>query len=65
MITLKASVAAAILIGAVGATAGATYAVTRMTVAVTCPEPAHVAVPERGLNWDPGHQLPQNQGKGF
>jgi hypothetical protein len=40
MITLKASVAGAILFGAVGAAAAATYTITRMAVAVTCPQSA-------------------------
>ncbi len=37
MLTLKASVAAAILVGAMAATAGATYVATKTTVAVNCP----------------------------
>jgi hypothetical protein len=65
MITLKASIAAIVLLGAMGAAAGATYAVTRLSVAVSCPEPVPAAAPQGGLNWNPGHQIPQNQGKGF
>jgi hypothetical protein len=39
MMTLKASVAAAILVGSIAATAGATYVATKATVAVNCPAP--------------------------
>ncbi len=39
MISIKASVATAILAGSIAATASATYAISRLTIAVTCPAP--------------------------
>jgi hypothetical protein len=47
MMTLKASVAAAVLAGAVTATAGITYVVTKasMNVSVSCPAPIAAAPP--------------------
>lgn len=65
MITLKASVAAAILIGAMGATAGATYAVTRMSVAVNCPGAPAVAEQPSGAGWGHGAPVPMDQGKKY
>ena len=40
MLTLKASVATAILASAITATAGITYVVARTRVAISCPAPA-------------------------
>ncbi len=69
MITLKASVAAAILVGAVSAAAVTTYAVTRMSVSVTCPAASvgnTEATPDEALKkFGSGRQLPMNQGKGY
>jgi hypothetical protein len=45
MLTLKESVAAAILVGAVAATAGITYVATKTTVTVSCPSPPVAAAP--------------------
>jgi hypothetical protein len=69
MLTLKTSVAAAILVGAIGATAAATYTVTRMSVDVTCPVAAtdntEAAQDEALKKFGNGRQLPMNQGKGY
>ena len=63
MLTLKASVAAAILIGSIAATAGVTYFATKTVVAVNCPLPivARPAPDTRGIPL--GQSLPLNQGK--
>jgi hypothetical protein len=63
MLTLKASVAAAILVGSIAATAGATYVATKATVAVNCPAPAVTppAADKRGVPL--GEPLPLNQGR--
>lgn len=51
VLTLKASVAALVLAGTAAASAGAGYAVSRATmtaqVAVTCPAPVGVSVPQQ------------------
>ncbi len=65
MVTLKASVAAAILIGAVSATAGATYAVTRMSVAVSCPAASAAAEQPSSAGWGHGAPVPMDQGKKY
>lgn len=63
MLTLKTSVAAAIFVGAIAATAGVTYLATKTTVAVSCPSPivAPSASDNRGIPL--GKPLPLNQGK--
>lgn len=64
MLTLKASVAAAILIGAVAATAGATYFATKTTVTASCSFPIPTpptAADNRGIPL--GKPLPLDQGK--
>jgi hypothetical protein len=43
MLTLKTSVATAIVAGAVAATAGITYVTTKTAVAVNCPSPSVAA----------------------
>ncbi len=65
MITLKASIAAAILLGAVGTTAAVTYTVTRMSVAVTCPPPSVAITPEAAPAWKHGPELPLDKGKEY
>jgi hypothetical protein len=63
MLTLKASVATAILIGSIAATAGATYVATKTAFAVNCPAPTvppH-ATDNRGIPL--GEPLPLNQGR--
>lgn len=66
MLTLKASVAAAILAGTAVASAGASYVITRAAmranVAVSCPQPASAAADNRGVPLG-GPSLPTNQGK--
>ena len=69
MLTLKASVAAAILVGAIGSTAAATYTITRMSVDVTCPQaatddrrPPEDAAMQR---FNSGQPLPTDQGRKF
>jgi len=63
MLTLKTSVAAAILVGSIAATAGVTYLATKTTVAVNCPSPImpRPAPDNRGIPL--GQSLPLNQGK--
>ncbi len=63
MLTLKASIATAILVGSVAATAGATFIATRATVAVSCPAPtvAPPAADNRGIPL--GKSLPLDQGR--
>lgn len=67
MLTLKVSVAAAVLAGAIAATAGVTYIATKasMQVSVSCPptaasapSPARPALPQ-------GAPVPLNQGKTY
>jgi hypothetical protein len=69
MLTLKTSVAAAILVGAIGATAAATYTVTRMSVAVTCPsataDDRQTSEDEATRKFLSGSKPPLNQGKGY
>jgi hypothetical protein len=69
MITLKASIAGAILFGAVGAAAAATYTVTRMSVDVTCPAAAaddHRASEDAAMQrFTSGKPLPTDQGRKF
>ena len=66
MLTLKTSVAAAILIATAVAAAGASYLVTSTTmqakVEVSCPTPAAPATENRGVPLG-GPPLPTNQGK--
>jgi hypothetical protein len=61
--TLKASVAAAILVGSIAATAGATYVATKATVAVNCSASSATppAADNRGIPL--GEPLPLNQGR--
>lgn len=69
MLTLKTSVAAAILAGAVAATAGATYVVTKasVNVSVACPSAPTEAVPSgvKKPNLPEGTPLPMNRGEKF
>jgi hypothetical protein len=63
MLTLKASVAVAILVGSIAATAGLTYVATKATVAVNCPTPP-VTPPTADNRGIPlGKLLPLNQGR--
>jgi hypothetical protein len=63
MLTLKASVAAAVLVVAMAATAGITYAVTRTTITMSCPAPTAgpPTADNRGIPL--GNPLPLDQGK--
>ena len=65
MLTLKTSVASAILAGSVAATAGITYIVTiaSVQVKVSCP-PAIAAAPVKP-DLPQGAPVPLNQGKTF
>ena len=66
MLTLKTGVAAAILAGAVAATAGVTYVVTRTAVAVSCPTPAAVNLAPSGPSaLPPGAPVQPYHGKQF
>lgn len=65
MLTLKASVATAILLGTIATTAGITYVATKTTVAMSCPVPstASNSAGNRGIPLGP--RLPENQGEKF
>jgi hypothetical protein len=63
MLTLKASVAAAILAASIAGTAGVTYVATRMSVEVSCPSPAVAASPPARPDLPSGPVLPLGQGK--
>lgn len=63
MLTLKASVAALILVCAVAATAGATYVATKATVTVSCPAIPPTPAPSSNRGIPLGNPLPLNQGK--
>jgi len=68
MVTLKASIAAAILVVAIGATAAATYTVTRMSVDVTCPAAADdrpASEDDAMQRFTSGKPLPTDQGRKF
>lgn len=67
MLTLKASVAAAILAGAITATAGATYVATKasMQVSVRCPPAVVSASPVPKTALPQGAPVPLNQGKTY
>ena len=64
MLTLKTSVAAAILAGSIGVTAGITYVATVATAQVTvkCPSASVSASDNRGIPLG-GPPLPTNEGK--
>lgn len=64
MITLKASVAAAILVGTIAASAGATYFATKATVTVSCAQ-APTALPPSRPDLPTGQLPPLRQGKKF
>jgi hypothetical protein len=58
MLTLKTSVAAAICIGVVAATAAGTYVATRTTVAMSCPAPTPASqTPSGGSALPPGNPV--------
>jgi hypothetical protein len=67
MLTLKASVAAIILAGAVGATAGVTYVATKanMQVSLSCPPPAASEPSSVRPSLPQGAPVPLNQGKTY
>ena len=67
MMTLKASVAAAVLAGAVTATAGITYIATKasMNVSVSCPAPIAAAPPAARPDLPLGQLPPLQQGQKF
>lgn len=67
MLTLKASVAAAILAGAIAATAGITYVATKanMQVSVSCPPAAASAPSPVKPPLPQGAPVPLNQGKTY
>jgi hypothetical protein len=67
MMTLKASVVAAILVGAVAGTAGVTYVATKasMNVSVSCPAPAVAASPAARPDLPLGQLPPLQQGQKF
>jgi hypothetical protein len=67
MMSLKASVVAAVLAGAVTATAGITYVVTKasMNVSVSCPAPPVAASPAARPDLPLGQLPPLQQGQKF
>lgn len=67
MLTLKASVAAAILVGTIAATAGVTYVATKanMQVSVSCPPTATPAPSVVKPPLPQGAPVPLNQGKTY
>jgi hypothetical protein len=67
MLTLKASVAAAILTRTVAATAGITYVATKasVTVSFSCPTPAVSASPGTRPDLPLGQLPPAQQGQKF
>lgn len=67
MLTLKVSVAGAILVGAIAATAGVTYVATRanMQVSVRCPPIAASAAAPVRPPLPQGAPVPLNQGKTY
>jgi hypothetical protein len=64
MLTLKTSVAAAILVGSIAATAGATYVVTRASVTVSCPS-SPATPPQSRPDLPTGQLPPLHQGQKF
>ena len=67
MMTLKASAAAAILIGAMAGTAGVTYVATKasMSVSVSCPTPTPAAPSATRPDLPLGQLPPLQQGQKF
>ncbi len=67
MLTLKASVASAILAGTIAATAGVTYLATKasMRVSVNCPPIAASAPSPARPGLPQGAPVPLNQGKTY
>jgi hypothetical protein len=67
MLTLKASVAATILAGAIGATAGVTYVATKanMQVSLSCPPAAASEPAPMRPSLPQGAPVPLNQGKTY
>jgi hypothetical protein len=64
MLTLKTSIAAAIVVGALAATAGITYTVTKTTIAVGCPAPTIMApMPSGQSALPPGNPAQPYHGK--
>jgi hypothetical protein len=67
MLTLKMSVASAVLVGAIAATAGATYVATKanMHVSVSCPPTAASEPAPTRPSLPQGAPVPLNQGKTY
>ena len=66
MLTLNAGVAVTILAGAIVATAGVTYVVTKTAVTVSCPGPAATNAPSSGSSALPtGTPVQPYHGKKF
>jgi hypothetical protein len=65
MLTLKTGVAAAILVGAVTATAGITYVTARASVTVSCPAAVSAAPPATRPDLPLGQLPALHQGKQF
>lgn len=65
MLTLKTSVAAAILVGAMAATAGVTYVAARTSVSVSCPGAVAATPPATRPDLPLGQLPPLHQGKQF
>lgn len=63
--TINAAIAAAIVVGAIGVGAGASYVITKARVAVDCPAPAQGSAPAESRGIPLGSRLPENQGQKF
>lgn len=65
MLSLKTSVAAIVLAGSIGATAGITYVVTRTRATVSCPAAKTVGAPEQRPMLPAGAPIPTVRGQQF